>query len=324
MVRSAIIFGNGLGMAVDSQYFQLAEGLSSAWNATDTFTSDHKRLIACAIPGVDDVNFPQQEDQLDKMQMALVALNFLKSLEKNNVEWLSGNSRELPTAFRRFVHAVGMYFHASNHALPLNFVDSLSTYLSQTKSHVGVLNYDNLLYDALTGTNLLAGFTKGSLIDGFTAHGFSPTNLERFYPSRLGWYMHLHGSPLFIGNKKVMGQARAFLEATDECHIVLTHVRHKPSIISSSPILSEYWERLSIALDEAGCVILFGYAGDDVHLNDRIKISAAGKNIHVIEWQGADNQPNRETYWQSRFPAFKIILHRQGNILDFRDWATLA
>lgn len=100
--------------------------------------------------------------------MVPVALGFLKRLEKEKIEWLTPDFRELPTVFFRFVHAAAMYFHASNQHLPLEFTNALSIHITSTKSHVGVLNYDNLLYDALTNAKILAGFTGGSLIDGFT------------------------------------------------------------------------------------------------------------------------------------------------------------
>jgi hypothetical protein len=323
MSRSVLVFGNGIGMALDGQYFRLAAGLASAWNAPGVLTVEQKELIACVIPGVDLTNYPQQEEQLDQMQMALVALSFLKALEKNNIDWLSPASKDLPTAFRRFVHAAAVYFHESNHSLPANFVDALSSYISATKSHVGVLNYDNLLYDSLKDAGILRGY-NGSLIDGFHESGFARAQMDRNYPKSLGWYLHLHGSPLFVGNKKVMREGRSFLGPTDECHIVLTHVRHKPSIISSSPILSEYWRRLGKALDESDRVVLFGYAGDDEHLNEQIKISAAGKNIHVIEWNGSGDVASRASYWQSKFKGFSTFLHPLPDILDFRDWASLA
>lgn len=322
MARALIVFGNGLGMAVDPRYFQLREGLASAWNATDTFTESHKQMIASAIPGVDDDNYPEQEDQLDTLQMALVASNFLRSLERDDVQWLSDGSRELPVAVRRFVHAVAVYFHASNQQLPLNFADALGTFIKETKSHVAVLNYDNLLYDALYAQGVLKGF-YGSLIDGFLKDGFDTDNLDRFHPSRLGWYLHLHGSPLFVGNKKVMRDARDFLDPTHESHIVLTHVKHKPSIINSSPILSEYWNRLNRALDEATCVILVGYSGEDLHLNEKIITAAPGKSIHVVEWAGAGDEKTRSAYWQNRFRGHKVNLVRVENILDFRDWTGL-
>lgn len=323
MARALIVFGNGLGMAVDHEYFQLREGLASAWDSTDTFTEDHKRMIASAIPGVDNEHYPEHEDQLDTLQMALVASNFLKSLERDDVQWLSDGSRELPVAVRRFVHAVAVYFHASNQSLPLNFADALGTFVKETKSHVAVLNYDNLLYDALYVQGVLQGF-NGALIDGFLKNGFASENLDRFYPGRLGWYLHLHGSPLFVGNKKVMRDARDFLDPTHESHIVLTHVTHKPSIINSSPILSEYWNRLNRALDEAACVILFGYSGEDLHLNEKIVTAASSKTIHIIEWAGAGEQQARTTYWHQKLQGHKVNLIRLENILDFRNWSTLT
>lgn len=74
MTRSVLVFGNGLGMAVDSQYFQLAEGLAAAWGVTDTFTENHKRLIGCAIPGVVDEIFLTKKISLTKCRWSLLPL----------------------------------------------------------------------------------------------------------------------------------------------------------------------------------------------------------------------------------------------------------
>ncbi|MFP5392520.1 MAG: hypothetical protein ACLGI6_13405, partial [Gammaproteobacteria bacterium] len=225
-------------------------------------------------------------------------------------------------AVRRFVHAVDVYFHGSGEQLPDNFTDALSTHIHRTKSHIAVLNYDNLLYDALYASEVLRGY-DGALIDGFRRDGFAPANLERFYPARLGYYLHLHGSPLFIGAKKVMRGGREFLEPAHESHIVLTHVKHKPSIINSSPILSEYWNQLGRALDEVACIVLFGYSGEDLHLNQKIMAASHGKTIHLIEWRGAGTEDARRAYWTERFKGRTVNVIRLDDVLDFRDWARL-
>ena len=325
MARSLLIFGNGLGMALNSDYFRLACGLNAAWNATNTFTPEHKRLVASAIPGVSDEQYPESEEQLDRLQMALVASNFLRAFETKDVRWLTDTSRELPTAFRRFVHAVAVYFHESGLHLPLAFMEPLADYIGKTRSHIAVLNYDNLLYDGLKSFNLLRGY-QGALIDGFwRSTGFQTSNLERHAGrDSLGWYLHLHGSPLFVGNDKMMGTARDFLDPTAESHIVLTHVHHKPSIIDSSHILSEYWRRLNQALDEAEHVILFGYSGEDLHLNEKIISAATGKRVFIVEWAGTGDRAARYHYWATRLKGMRLELNALGNILDFTEWSELG
>lgn len=308
-------------MALDSDYFRLSAGLESAWAESENFTSEYKQLVASAIPGVTEHVYPHSEAQLDQLQMAIVASNFLRSFENEKVEWLSEASRKFPQAFRVFIYEVAVYFHDSEKELPSEFMKSLALYIEDSKSHIAVLNYDNLLYDALTEAKTLRGFS-GPLIDGFLKSGFDPENLERRYKNATGWYMHLHGSPLFIGNQKLMRGDRSRLTSTTKTsHIVLTHVKHKPSIIDSSAILREYWNRFDQALDETSRVIIFGYSGEDLHLND--KVSSRARPVSIVEWGGIGGMEERKVSWERRLPRCSIQLHHLENILDFEDWDSL-
>lgn len=320
MPRSLLVFGNGLGMSLDPAYFRLQAGLAHAWNDNDIFAPEHKRLVASAIPGVDLQAYPREEEQLDQLQMALVASDFLQSFETEDVQWLTEQSRQLPNAFRRFIHAAATYFHRSGQNLPEAFVESLAAYVEETKSHVALLNYDNLLYDALRDRGILRGYA-GALLDGFHNEGFNPEHLDRFNTVRHGWYLHLHGSPLFVGNRKIMGIGREFLHPTEQCHVVLTHVQHKRSIIDKSSILSEYWNRLRKTLSEASQIILFGYSGADVHLNEIIASNSDGKPVFVVEWDGAGEFRERKSYWESKLKNANVTLVTMGNILEFEDWS---
>jgi len=261
---------------------------------------------------------------LDQIQVALVAAEYLRDFNLKGATWLTPEATELPNAFQRYIHAVAAHFHAHKFALPLEFADSLANYINKSKSHVTTLNYDNLLYDGLKGKDVFSGFS-GSLYDGYTNAGFSPDNLRRNYPKRHAWYMHLHGSPLFIGNAKALREERARFEPHESSHIVLTHVEHKPLIIARSRILSTYWDKLPESISESDSVILLGYSGDDIHLNRVISQGLAGKNLHIVEWRGNHDQRQREAYWKKR-----IINSNQGlrlelleNVLSFTDWAHL-
>lgn len=320
MSRQALIFGNGLGMAVYAHYFSLGSGLQSVWHGSEHFTQEHKRLMTSAIAGLSVEEFPESEEQLDQLQVAIVASEFLKGFESEQVKWLSDMSREFPQAFRRFVHEVAMYFHNSGETLPRAFIDPLSEFVKETKSHVGVLNYDNLLYDSFLSTGVLSGY-DGTLIDGFHKAGFAKKNLDRRSVDQLGWYLHLHGSPLlYIGNRKLMGFDRAFLVPDETSHIVLTHVEHKPLVIASSPILGEYWFRFSKALKEAEKVVIFGYSGCDTHLNDTIMSNCPEKEFHVIEWSGSGKFTDRLSYWKKIFERCIIKLQHFADPLKFVDW----
>lgn len=323
MRRSTIVFGNGLGMALDSAYFPIGAGLDSVWSGSDYFGSAHKELVKTAIPGLTEDAYPSTEEQLDDLQVAIVASEYLRGFETDQVKWLTDQVRELPEAFRRFIHEVASYYQDYDAPLPLDFRTHLAEYLSATKSHVATLNYDNLLYDGLKGHDIFAGY-NGVLIDGFHRDGFDSDNLKRRRGSQsLGWYLHLHGSPLFVGNRKLMGDDRAIFIPDEQSHIVLTHVSHKPLVIESSSILSEYWRRLATALQEVECIVLMGYSGADWHLNNLIAQKCAQKPVHVIEWEGAGEVDVRTRFWRKQLKKQDVNLIQLANILQFKDWNAL-
>jgi SIR2-like domain len=325
MARFTIVIGNGLGMAIDKEYFKLQNGLKTVWSDTSNFSQEQKNLVISTISGLSSEDYPSSEEQLDTLQVAVVATEFLKSLEAVEavkVERLSKQSRELPRAFRRFVHEVAAYFDKSGESLPDKFISRFAQFINETKSHVATLNYDSLLYNALSNFKVLDGY-NGSLIDGFWKTGFAKTNLDRYPESRFGWYFHLHGSPLYIGNKKLMREGRQELKPTEQSHIVLTYFKHKPIIIASSSILTEYWKKFDIALSEAEKIVLFGYSGRDEHLNERICLHGQGKPVHVIEWKGDRDRNSGHKYWNEKLKGHKITINQLDHILDFDGWKDL-
>jgi len=310
-------------MALDPEYFQLKTALRKVWTNTDLLSTVQKELIKSALENTSDEAYPSSEDQLDDLQVALFASELLKGFETPTVEWLNKNSRDVIAAFKRFIHQVSLYFQQYEKELPDEFIDSLSKYILDCRAHVVTLNYDNLLYDPLCRRKILSGF-DGALIDGFTGK-FNPTNLVRFGDrvKTLGWFLHLHGSPLFVGDRKLGGAGRAFLEAEEACHIVLTHVAHKLSVIQNSEVLSEYWERFEDALEESSEIIIFGYSGADTHLNKIVSKLAKEKLIGVVEWDGTGQYSTRLQFWKDTFVDCQFIhLTHSQNVLDFKDWHT--
>ncbi|MEP7731423.1 SIR2 family protein [Marinomonas primoryensis] len=320
MARSTIITGNGIGMALDHNAFSLSKALEEVWNNAEYLTRKHKDLIISTIDGTSTTQPPESESQLGKLQMAIVATDFLSKFESEEAKWITKNANQIPSIYKKFIHEVAINFHNTGLRLPHYFVKPLVTYIQETKSHIFTLNYDNLLYDSLIESKVLDGY-NGILIDGFwRSTGFKKSNLDRFNRSKKGWYIHLHGSPLFINNNKIMGGERDFLEAEHKCHIVLTHVDYKPSIINSSKILKEYWSRLDRAIKESDKIYLFGYSGEDIHLNERIKLQSKGKKLIVIEWKNSYTRKERKQIWKEKTGFDELELVLLDNILDFKDW----
>jgi len=206
--------------------------------------------------------------------------------------------------------------------LPLEFALPLAAFLHETHSHVATLNYDNLLYQRMIEAQVLSGY-GGALVDGMPAGGFSPENLERRWGRNFGYYLHLHGSPLFVDQDNVIRKlAQGALGGDDDVvgsHIVLTHVKHKPTVIAASPLLQSYWQHLEAALTESEEVILFGYSGLDTHLNELLERRAPA-HIRVVEWEGAGEQSQREAFWAKAL-AKPAAVTRMESILAFTGWA---
>lgn len=317
-MRSVLIFGNGLGKALDPTYFDLSAGLHQVWNNTPHLSALHKTLITNAIPGTNPYSPPRLEAQLDQLQGAISATEYLNSFEANGTSWVTEHAKQIPSAFRTFIHEVAMYFHCSGQSLPATFLDPLEAFIRETASHVATLNYDNLLYDPFIARGLLHGFDR--LLDGFSPE-FSEATLQRFYPNRQSYYLHLHGSPLYIDNKKCTGPARVFLGPAQNNHVVLTHVQHKPFYIESSPILSTYWRYLHYAIDESSRIFLVGYSGEDFHLNYLLR-GRPDKQVVIVEWagSGAGTPQARYGYWGQILGHQNYALFSAQSILSFNDW----
>jgi hypothetical protein len=297
----------------------LGVGIKKVWENTDQLTQEQKSLIKDAVPTSKDRDYPAEENELNTLQLALVAVNMFNGLKLQT--WLDEHASKLPDAFRCFVHEIGFYFHQSEKPLPFSFATALCNYLKQTKSHVATLNYDNLLYDAMLSNKVLHQYDH--LIDGYLKDGFASENLDAKNKS-LGWYLHLHGSPLFVGNEKKTREQRANRKASEQVHIVLTHADRKRDVINDSHILKEYWRRLEMALNQCEFVCVFGCSGHDVHLNEVIRSHIGPKPIQVIEWNGdGESDQSRAEFWNGQLGKV-VKLKRMTNILEFKDWGKLA
>lgn len=326
MPRKTLIFGNGLGMALDHRHFSLTNAMADVWNDRIAISDVHKELISQCLGG--NGNIPQREDQLDPLHLVISAcktLNSVKMSQRMNVHWLSQEGQEFPIAVGNYIHKVATRLHQYGGGLPPAFLDPLIGFIRQTKSHVATLNYDKLLYGAFLDANLMRGYFDTTLVDGMVGGGFSSEALVRRYGNDYGYYLHLHGSPLFydrhgLACKRERHELNPFSpEGSD--HIVLTHVRHKRSVIGASVVLSAYWNYLNLCLNESEEIIVFGYSGDDDHLNDVITAHGQSKHIVVVEWGGLNQaQQQRWTYWSQKFQTTNLHHYYPQSILDFVQW----
>lgn len=309
-------------MALDPGRFSLARVMHDVWNAAYFLTPDDKRLISLTLGHEDAI--PQSEEQLDILHQAVMACKTLNRILSPNLHWLTEQGQRFPVAVAKYIHMVASRLHLTDADLPAPFIAALSTFIQQTNSHVATLNYDRLLYGSFIDRNILSGY-GGNLVDGITNNGFDPANLERLWGRTFGYYLHLHGSPLFYTDtngriRKLQRHEISTFTANPSDHIVLTHVAHKRSVISASPILTTYWHYLHRALQEATQIVVVGYSGCDIHLNELIAMYGAYKPIRVIEWSANHQHQTRLFQWQTVFKSTNVQLDLQANILNNYAW----
>ncbi|MEH0390660.1 hypothetical protein [Vibrio mimicus] len=323
MARKLIIFGNGLGMALDHQHFSLQSALEDIWNKEDFLTLEQQGLIERSLG---KGGAPEGEHELDQLHQAVTCCKALNRIGSGDVHWLTEDGQSFPEITATYIHKVATRLHNYDGSLPNAFEAALVDFIKATRSHVATLNYDKLLYNSFIDNNIFNGY-RGSLVDGMLDRGFSADALVRKYDNRFGYYLHLHGSPLFVNrNQEVVKLSRHQLsvdrnEASE--HIVLTHVKHKLSVIAASDVLSIYWDYLQFAISESSEIILFGYSGLDNHLNLLIRPYLGTKIIRVVEWSGAGSQREREQFWTQilRGGTGHVEVNRMDNITNFTQWA---
>ncbi|MCO7468691.1 hypothetical protein NJG16_01245 [Stenotrophomonas maltophilia] len=320
-MRKTLIFGNGLGMALDPEFFSLDNAIGRAWDGEGVFNEETRALVRCCLVDDGDTERPHAEEDLDSLQLVVSSCDFLAHMGRGGAHWLSEHGQRFPAAVRKFLYHTALELHQRDMALPMEFAAPLAAFLHESRSHVATLNYDNLLYQRMIEARVLDGY-GGALVDGLLSSGFSAENLERKWGRTFGYYMHLHGSPLFVDQDGVVVKLTQGALGSDEdvvgSHIVLTHVKHKPTVIAASALLQSYWEHLEKALAESCEVLLFGYSGLDVHLNELLERRAPDK-IRVVEWEGAGTSEDRQAFWNRQFGK-DVAITRMGNILEFVDW----
>lgn len=139
--------------------------------------------------------------------------------------------------------------------------------------------------------------------------------------------MHLHGSPLYAERDRSRPyklsevSLRIMPKSLSNVgqHVVLTHFSHKMGKIESSEILRTYWEFLDLAIEESSKIVLFGYSGNDLHLNRLISQARSNKEVLVVEWLGAGNKPTRTQFWHNQLGG-DVSLKLMEDILSFSEW----
>lgn len=267
-LTTTFVIGNGIGKALDSEYFSLETVLNSSWHS---FTEEEKKIIALR-----NNQCPLAEDELEHQHITSTACKKLFEHKKANFNFLSEQGEFFPTIYQEFIYRTAKHFCEYAGTLPEEFIDKLYRYIkSDFPSHIATLNYYKLLYEKLIEKEVCKGYT-GDLVDGI--HNISGIfSYENLLPltKNFGWYLHLHGSPLFRSDNGRIHKENinsklpdTYLQENGEhAHIVLTHSIYKTDVISGSSLLEVYFNFFINALSESQKIVCIGYSGLDEHIN---------------------------------------------------------
>jgi hypothetical protein len=332
MQRTCFFFGNGLGMAVEPDYFKLSTGMTNIWNlaTTEGGLSSEEKIRISQLTCADAKTPPKSEEQLELLHQVNTACKTINAIDCQSIPWTSKPITEFPNSVNKFIGLVAKHFTTRAYSLPADFVASLTEIIKKSSGHIITINYDILLYQPLIVNESLCGY-NGLLVDGFHKGGFKDENLERKYGKSFGWYLHLHGSPLYLSYPSEIHKINipdldhSYEDPSQHRHIVLAHTKFKPDIIINSEVLSTYWVYFSRALIESNLLYIFGYSGNDYHINDTIRAwydEDTDHKIHIIEWENpSEDDIARKEYWKTKLSntgKSNFQLHRLPNILDYR------
>lgn len=352
-----VIFGNGLGMAIDPTRFSISEGLKFAWEKLD----EKDKLLLSTLKGISPDKPPQTEKELKSVEEICILPLVLESIADDPDAWLSNSLKTFPTTVSNFRKHVADYFIEQGRLSTIifgftepdcggvselweSFGNSLLEFIASEKPHVATLNYDALLYELFvdqnvpsTGTAVCCPGRNAKLADGLLPEGFLQDIVLDGTRGR-GRYLHLHGSALFYTEEgKIKKHNRSNYSPDPNVishdHIVLTDHDYKRFLIDQSPLLSAYWKALEQSIHEVQRVILFGYGGLDTHLNDLFH--DRDLSVTIVQWDGS--QETKQD-WQSRLQLKgfndaailedtnsdtandRLEVIQFDNILKFDDW----
>lgn len=318
VMRTTFIIGNGIGRALNNEYFTLETGLRSAWNEFDPADQE-------IISQLNNGRIPVEEDDLERHHLIMSSCKSLIGLADEGVEFLNDQGKNFPILYNDYIYRVAKYFWDANFELPEHFLEIFMNYLRKNPSHVATLNYDKLLYAPFVLNNILDRYDEGYLIDGIynTTGNFDYTNFDRKYGNTFGYYLHLHGSPvIYTDGEKIkksnikceLPNQSQYLDSTHN-QIVLSHTKLKPEIILNSKLLEVYYVMFNIALNESNKIIVIGYSGSDIHINLAIQDWGRSKVLNnakdcFIKVVCYNNDGLSDDFWKEKIlPKFNYEDH---------------
>lgn len=329
MSNCTFLIGNGINRAVCNESFKLESGMKKAWL---NVSEDIRTIISDTLKN----KIPTTEEELAEIQAQIFTIlsiqNDLESLHKLIKEKLNLHLVEIKENYFSYLFAIAKYFYnlsfcELNKEKFITFSGNFSEFIKRNGStHVATLNYDCMLYGEFLENGILKeDYEKTYLVDGFLKNGFQEDNLEPKYGHNFGWYLHLHGSPLYYTDGNIIRKSTRNDALTENIekrnHIVLCSQKQKSDLIKHSNLLEKYFNFFKIAISQSKHIIVIGYGGKDEHINNVIKEYGKTANIVVIE----RNQGETEEYWKNKLISDqnsiesppKLKIEHLDSILDF-------
>lgn len=341
------LIGNGLGKAINPGHFDLKQGMKTGWK--NTRSRKIKSLITkflCKAKPTSEKDLEKIQDCFLKLQSIEHQIKGLPRALKNTLENYINKDKE---KFYNYLFNVSSHFYHYNLEttkpeilFKFNcFINNFCSYLIARKTngdnvHIATLNYDGLLYKSFIDKKdkIFNGYS-GCLVDGITNSGFNKNNLQQKMGKTFGWYLHLHGSPLFYSeNSRIKkNNYNKSTSAFDTVkykhgrkHIILCHPKQKYETIQYSEILKEYLEHFKVAISHSDCLVMLGYGGEDSYINEIIKNFLKDEGVVLVIERSAEGlHTERSIFWKERLctekTKFKLV--QKESILDFNfDCAT--
>jgi len=344
---TTFLVGNGLGMDYKSEIFSLASAMSYAWDLIED--SDDIMLLQNILTlGT----APETEGQLRNLQRLYWHLEGSKLNDENHILTLIDDF---------FVNIVKQFFSVNSNVIKdCDLINSLVKYIAcagdDKPCHVATLNYDKLLYGSFTNVPAENGntvFGSYKLIDGFFPDDnrliYNTKQCQKRNPSA-GWYLQLHGSPLFSANtnhndiepvsqtivkENIADKEEQFLVERKirnamRDQIILTDPTFKTAMIEKNKLLSDYWCKFKTILSKTDKLCVIGYGGNDPHVNELVRNQCRSGNktmrVYIVEWDHKDgstnnnwfNKEKRKLFWKAKFGTCLLKLDVYPHILDVK------
>lgn len=149
--ETTFLLGNGIGRAIDKNYFSLETGIQ---RSLDALSSSERWVIELLFKS------DYSELALETHHSIANSCQSLIDLEgKYSLSYLNDYGKNFPRSFHNFIYLTAKYFWDypidKCHEEFTEFTSRFSDYIRERKSNVANLNYDKLIYSSFVDREIL-------------------------------------------------------------------------------------------------------------------------------------------------------------------------